>query len=713
MPRYRPWTPIFDVDLKYGDQAAPGTLVGSLNGIATPAAIQVAISIPAATAIVPCLTATSLTKEGVYASPSSTGPLNTPRCAAVAANSVAVVTEFNGLTSIDASDPTNPVLLDYLLAPDPFAGVDGLAVQYGDYVYTSNGSYITVTDVSTPSAAFVAANISPTWSADAIALTGDYLIVLSHGGVVDSYDLSSTPLDPQLVDTLADVVVLGAGSFTVIGHDGTHLAAAMFIGNTTRVAIIDISDPTNLALLGYTDQTVATAQTMTSIIVDGNYCYGPIANSIAANSKFVTIDISTPTAPAFLGSVTSSNFDGSGGAAKSGTNVFVAAAGRTMTVDVSTPASPTLTTTLSNANIGLSPRAALLNGNYFYSASQGSDRVAVIDVTTPGSLSYVTSLTHADFAGGPTALVLSGTDLFVIVTGLGVATFGRFVTADVTTASAPSYVSTIDPLEYAILYGARDVAVSGDYAYVTAANASGMAVVDISDPAAMTFAGFVQDATQLNLPRGLAVVGGYAYVTSFQGDSLTVIDVSTPTSPTIVGFVTHTNLNGAQAVAVQGNYAYVTASVASPARLTVVDISTPASPSVVGSVSNSTLAGAAGVVVDGNYAYVAAPTNDRITVIDVTTPTAPAFAASVSSAQLDNVQYLVKQGTRLFCPNGPDDRVTIVDVTTPTSPSVVNQLIDTTDLDNCIGIAVNDNYLYVAVSSFTPSGRLTVLELVC
>lgn len=712
MPRRHPLTPIFDPEISYG-QIAAGHQIGEPITRVSISALTLPITIPTPTVISqPCMTATSLTKTGVYASPSSSGPLRTPRCVAVAANSVAVVSEFDGLSSIDASNPAAPALLDYLLAPDSFAGVDDWAVRYGDYVYTSNGSYITVIDVSTPNAAFVAAIIAPTSSPDALALTGDHLLVFSNGGVIDSYDLSSTPLDPQLVDTLTDVV-LSAGSGTAIGHDGTHLAVALFVGTVTTVAIVDISDPTNLALLGSTSDTVATAQTMTAIIVDGNYCYGPIANTVSASSKFVTIDISTPTAPAFLGSVTNANFADSGGAAKSGTNVFVAAATRTMTVDISTPASPTLTTTLSNANIGLSIRGAVLNGNYFYIASQGSDRVAVVNVTTPGALSYVTSLTHADFAGGPTTLVLSGTDLFVVATGVGTTTFGKFVTADVTTASAPSYVSTIDPLDYAFLYGARDVAVAGNYAYVTAATASAMAVVDISNPAAMTLAGFVQHATQLNLPRGLCVVGNYAYVTSFSGDSLTVIDVSTPTSPAIVGFVTSANLNGAQAVAVQGNYAYVTASAASPARLTVVDISTPASPTVVGSVSDSTLAGAAGVVVSGNYAYVAAPTNDRVTVINVTTPTAPAFAGSLTSATLDNVQYLVKQGTRLFCPNGPDDRVTIINVTTPTSPTFVNQLIDATDLDNCIGIAINGDYLYVAVNSFTPAGRLTVLELVC
>jgi hypothetical protein len=50
MPRLRPFTPIFDVDLKYGDQATPGVVVGSLNGTASPGAINVVVTLPPVTA---------------------------------------------------------------------------------------------------------------------------------------------------------------------------------------------------------------------------------------------------------------------------------------------------------------------------------------------------------------------------------------------------------------------------------------------------------------------------------------------------------------------------------------------------------------------------------------------------------------------------------------------------------------------------------------
>ena len=64
----------------------------------------------------------------------------------------------------------------------------------------------------------------------------------------------------------------------------------------------------------------------------------------------------------------------------------------------------------------------------------------------------------------------------------------------------------------------------------------------------------------------------------------------------------------------------------------------PANLEIKGSVQNSQLNGAEGVAVSGNYAYVAAGSSDRLTVVDVSNPAAPAVAGSVQSAQLDGAR---------------------------------------------------------------------------
>ena len=70
---------------------------------------------------------------------------------------------------------------------------------------------------------------------------------------------------------------------------------------------------------------------------------------------------------------------------------------------------------------------------------------------------------------------------------------------------------------------------------MVAYGAQTLSVVDVSDPTSPTMAGSLVDATDLNGAQAINVVGNYAYVASYLSDSLTIVDVSTPTTPTKVG----------------------------------------------------------------------------------------------------------------------------------------------------------------------------------
>ncbi|MEL6803795.1 MAG: hypothetical protein AAFO91_08455, partial [Bacteroidota bacterium] len=76
-----------------------------------------------------------------------------------------------------------------------------------------------------------------------------------------------------------------------------------------------------------------------------------------------------------------------------------------------------------------------------------------------------------------------------------------------------------------------DVALSGDYAYVTLNNASnpGIQVFDIADPLAMTPVGFLHGTTSgasLAQPTGIHIIGKYGYVSTGAEDGLVVIDIN-------------------------------------------------------------------------------------------------------------------------------------------------------------------------------------------
>jgi len=100
-------------------------------------------------------------------------------------------------------------------------------------------------------------------------------------------------------------------------------------------------------------------------------------------------------------------------------------------------------------------------------------------------------------------------------------------------------------------YGATDVAVSGNYAYVSGQYDGGLRILDLANPAAPVEVG------SYNTPGsayGVAVSGNYAYVAD-RYHGLRVIDVSNPTAPVETGF--YDTPGSAYGVAVSGNYAYV------------------------------------------------------------------------------------------------------------------------------------------------------------
>jgi len=97
---------------------------------------------------------------------------------------------------------------------------------------------------------------------------------------------------------------------------------------------------------------------------------------------------------------------------------------------------------------------------------------------------------------------------------------------------------------------ARDVAVSGNYAYV-ADHDAGLQVIEVSDPANPQRLGGYDTGGSA---RDVAVSGNYAYVAD-GGGGLQMIDVSDPANPQRTGG--YATSGDARDVAVSGNYAYV------------------------------------------------------------------------------------------------------------------------------------------------------------
>ena len=136
----------------------------------------------------------------------------------------------------------------------------------------------------------------------------------------------------------------------------------------------------------------------------------------------------------------------------------------------------------------------------------------------------------------------------------------------------------------------------------------------------------------LNGANSVAVSGNYAYATAYQDDGLEVMDISDPTQPFHVSSLVDDVsmlLDNPRDIKIIGNYAYVTSM--SEDGIQVFDISDPYNvvPTVsISDDSSTALDGASMIEVVGNYAYVTGASDDGVQILDVTIPSAPVPVAA-------------------------------------------------------------------------------------
>jgi hypothetical protein len=251
--------------------------------------------------------------------------------------------------------------------------------------------------------------------------------------------------------------------------------------------------------------------------------------------------------------------------------------------------------------------------------------------------------------------------------------YGDFQIVDVSDPAAPAWVGGCD-----IGNDARDVAVSGDYAYVVEGfrveGNPDLVVVDVSTPSAPHVVG----ACPISGGNGwhVALAGQYAYVTSSCG-GLDVIDISNPAAPIRVASVP---VGCSGAIEIVGTLAYVEAG-----GLNIVDISNPLAPARIG---RCPIDVASGVAVIGDDAYVTSYF-DGLVVVDISDPRAPVRIASYGEYQ--NTDCVVAQDGLLYALDRRSG-LHILDVSDPHVP----QCIGTYDaVAKGETVTISDNIAYL------------------
>jgi len=225
----------------------------------------------------------------------------------------------------------------------------------------------------------------------------------------------------------------------------------------------------------------------------------------------------------------------------------------------------------------------------------------------------------------------------------------------------------------------ENVAVSGDYAYVTAGD-DGLFVFDVSNS---TDPQWIGDYSTENEAGDVAVIGNYVYLTD-SSEGLVILDISDPTDPQKIG--SYENEGFARDLVVVGNYVYLTAN-----DLVIINISDHTNPQLVGEFDIEGYP--YGLDVSNNVAYVG--TSQGAVAIDVSEPDNMRWIATITNNWVDevfvsdNYLYVAKFGL------GFGEGMQVFNVTNPTEIQWVATL--STGLESTNAIFVNDAYAYLVL----------------
>ncbi|MFA7654325.1 MAG: beta-propeller fold lactonase family protein [Candidatus Magasanikbacteria bacterium] len=274
----------------------------------------------------------------------------------------------------------------------------------------------------------------------------------------------------------------------------------------------------------------------------------------------------------------------------------------------------------------------------------------------------------------------------------------RLYIFDISNPLAPTAVGNV-----AVGDKPTNVIVSGKYAYVFCTGDDTMSIVDISKPSApVQMSNIYMGADAGNFYGGLAISGHYVYAAMFSGKGLSAIDVSNPSAPVIISTLTLTP--SPVDIYVQGKYAYLgTAPSSGNVRLTVVDISNPASMTVVGSGDIGVNKAVNAIAVSGNFAYVSCGyhENNLIFIFDISNPASPVLkntgGTSLGTQFFAPVGKLKISGNYLYAVdtvyNQTGTYLNIMDVSVPTAPVNYTSYLGE-EANDPSGVDIRGNYAY-------------------
>ena len=272
-----------------------------------------------------------------------------------------------------------------------------------------------------------------------------------------------------------------------------------YVATRSYLSVVDISNPSTPSVVSNFD--------------DGS---GPLGIFLVDSLVYVNdggwftvVNVSDPESLSVVGSCFVPVLTEPKGVSVVGTNAYVAASDSGLQiVDISDPSSPSI---IGRHHTPARTKDLFVDGSLAYLAD--GDSLQIIDVSDPTT----------PFRVGAAAMPSNCYDVFIVDTFAYVACqsgfgFGSLEVVNVSDPSSPQIVASVDN----IVGDPLDVWVSGDYAYVAAADYSpvegGVRVVDVSDPLSPSL---VASYDTPGDPRGVFAVDDLVFVADY--DSLQIL----------------------------------------------------------------------------------------------------------------------------------------------------------------------------------------------
>ncbi|HEY5823357.1 MAG TPA: fibronectin type III domain-containing protein, partial [Cyclobacteriaceae bacterium] len=216
----------------------------------------------------------------------------------------------------------------------------------------------------------------------------------------------------------------------------------------------------------------------------------------------------------------------------------------------------------------------------------------------------------------------------------------------------------------------------------------------------------INGQAEINGAQSVFVQGNYAYVTGYSSTRLEIIDISNPTNPIHKSNITAGN--NPKAVQISGNYAYVIDNFSD--RFFVFDISNKSNPVLKATINTDIsngiyLVDPTDLFISGNYIYILDSGHGKLTIFDISNPLVPVHKSSVSIGSSPRSIHI--QGNYAYI--GSNKSFQILDITNSTTPSSIASISDSGFGDTIIdplAVQVSGDYAYLLNGSIYRSGNI-------